>query len=593
MFTKPDVFATDVPDSEVLADDSMTDTTAHQGPLGSWNNGGRTWDDSYFMSPLERIGAVQLDANGAASLPGSPAIAQIQATVFADAPRRPSVWDEKKNLAVLLPEAGPTLVTPRSSQYDSDPVDQSGYSPTALHINPEIPSAVSFSHNSFGCHLDEEARFAKMVSPCDDIKPMRQPHSPTVSSPLATAVENSMPTTRTHRIGSAGHPFLVKTPPMTRAQSQSALPATMKSLPATPVSPVNTKEAPSRSNSHSSAHGSESARSQKLRWTKSFVKVRNPQAEERALPFAEVDEIPDLPRSSSIKTASKDKKKKKLIRKTLLDPPEPAEDEIFSTTRVPSKRRLYEAGTCFVRDENGKPVCFGDFFPEWPQVPGESRRNSTRTTSSQRPAGYDGPVPRTLLFFLRNFWCGMCQDYTVASISRLDPVILAKNNIRVVVIGCGDWKMIKPYKKLFNLKFECYTDGPRRLYALMGMIKDAAFIQPMHNRPAYNRPYFQQVFSGVKNGIGHMGGPLADPGYWRQLGGEFVLAPGYKCEFAHRMTNMANHTEAPDVLAAIGIDPAPKNSAVRKSDVEAGYISANMKPRGEWTADADDIQLDA
>lgn len=34
--------------------------------------------------------------------------------------------------------------------------------------------------------------------------------------------------------------------------------------------------------------------------------------------------------------------------------------------------------------------------------------------------------------------------------------------------------------------------------------------------------------------------PLADPGKLTQLGGEFVLAPGYTCEFAHRMTNTSS-----------------------------------------------------
>lgn len=31
--------------------------------------------------------------------------------------------------------------------------------------------------------------------------------------------------------------------------------------------------------------------------------------------------------------------------------------------------------------------------------------------------------------------------------------------------------------------------------------------------------------------------PLANPGPMTQLGGEFVMGPGYKCEWAHRMTH--------------------------------------------------------
>ncbi len=51
---------------------------------------------------------------------------------------------------------------------------------------------------------------------------------------------------------------------------------------------------------------------------------------------------------------------------------EEQEKEEFSVDRLPSKRNLWEAGTCFVRDEEGKLVCFGDFFPRrGGDVPGE------------------------------------------------------------------------------------------------------------------------------------------------------------------------------------------------------------------------------
>jgi hypothetical protein len=34
--------------------------------------------------------------------------------------------------------------------------------------------------------------------------------------------------------------------------------------------------------------------------------------------------------------------------------------------------------------------------------------------------------------------------------------------------------------------------------------------------------------------------PLAYPGKLTQLGGEFILSPGYNCDFAHRMTNTSS-----------------------------------------------------
>jgi hypothetical protein len=133
---------------------------------------------------------------------------------------------------------------------------------------------------------------------------------------------------------------------------------------------------------------------------------------------------------------------------------EPEEDETFSVDRLPSKRRLWEAGTLFLRDEDGELVCFGDMFPKVPDAaqPGE-------------PAP---PVPRTVVFFIRSFWCGQCQDYMFASLSQLDPEAVEKAGIRVIVVGTGSWKIIKSYRKLFKCPFPIYVDGPRKLYSLLG-----------------------------------------------------------------------------------------------------------------------------
>lgn len=127
------------------------------------------------------------------------------------------------------------------------------------------------------------------------------------------------------------------------------------------------------------------------------------------------------------------------------------EDETFSVDRIPSKRRLWEAGTLFITDENGDLVCFGDMFPKMPDhvEPGQ-------------------PIPKTAVFFIRHFWCGQCQDYMFASLSQLDPVALEKAGIKVIVISNGSWKIIKSYRELFKCPFPIYVDGPRKLYQLMG-----------------------------------------------------------------------------------------------------------------------------
>ncbi|BEJ11799.1 hypothetical protein CspHIS471_0202590 [Cutaneotrichosporon sp. HIS471] len=242
----------------------------------------------------------------------------------------------------------------------------------------------------------------------------------------------------------------------------------------------------------------------------------------------------------------------KYLRKTLLNPPEPEIDEVFNVWRPPSQRRMWEAGTCTIRNEDGKLIPFSDLFPTWEDAP----RN--------------GPPPRVMLLFLRHFWCGPCQDYTLESISTLDTKLLAANNVKVYVIGSGHWKLLKPYRSLFQCPFPFFTDGPRKLFNLLGLIKKASvlpFKYPWKDaeRGGYNhRPLMKQAVAGFKNAFLHM--PMAYPGHWTQLGGEFILSPGYKCDFAHRMTTMANHMEAYQVLQHIHVGhPPPSKSKVPPS----------------------------
>lgn len=70
-------------------------------------------------------------------------------------------------------------------------------------------------------------------------------------------------------------------------------------------------------------------------------------------------------------------------------------------------------------------------------------------------------------------------------------------------------------------------------------------------RPAYHQsPAFIQSVKGVKNAA-RLG--VTNIGSLTQMGGEFVLLPGYKCAYAHRMANKFDHALAPDVLRAAGV----------------------------------------
>ncbi|WVF66458.1 hypothetical protein IAT40_001198 [Kwoniella sp. CBS 6097] len=281
-------------------------------------------------------------------------------------------------------------------------------------------------------------------------------------------------------------------------------------------------------------------------------------------------------------------------------------EEEFSVDRLPSKRNLWEAGTCFLRDENGELVCFGDFFPRWDNDnvsssgvvihKGKARESGPGVVEMEKSASFDPapssaaqqasarPVPKTVVFFIRHLWCGQCQDYALASLGICDPVALEKAGIRVVVISNGSWKILKAYKKLFNIPFPIYVDGTRRLYQLLGMTKMTNDFGPMFKgRAAYHqRPVPTQLLHGLGNAFFRM--PLANPGTLTQLGGEFILTPGWNCEFAHRMTNTSDHMEAPDILRLAGC-PHPTKAEVAEVELaesqkeELARLEHEMK---EW-----------
>ena len=137
----------------------------------------------------------------------------------------------------------------------------------------------------------------------------------------------------------------------------------------------------------------------------------------------------------------------------------------FSIDAKPTFDELAQASALYVRDEDGHMVSFGDFMhrphsPNAPVMPGDI------------PIGMENeylpPITKTVVFFIRSFWCGQCQDFTMASLSQIDPVEVRKEGVRVVVISNGNYKVIKAYRTIMKCQFPLYVDGPRKLYALLG-----------------------------------------------------------------------------------------------------------------------------
>ncbi|WVR03366.1 hypothetical protein IAU60_000357 [Kwoniella sp. DSM 27419] len=343
----------------------------------------------------------------------------------------------------------------------------------------------------------------------------------------------------------------------------------------------------------------------------------------RSIPMGQSKSNGLHPRSKIFRWDSTEKAKAKKA-----DPVPADDEETFSVHGLPSKRNLWEAGTCFLKDEEGQLVCFGDFFPRGTEnrvrspsfsgsagatdkgkardrlVPGPAHMEKSATypgppsisTASIAASYQSSTALKTVVFFIRHFWCGQCQDYTLASLSLLDPVALEKAGIRVVIISNGSWKIIKSYRKLFNCPFPIFVDGPRRLYQLMGMTKMTNDFGPMFKgRAAYHqRAVPGQLLHGLGNAFFKM--PLANPGTLTQLGGEFILTPGFNCEFAHRMTTTSDHMEAPDVLRRAGCEAPTRGEVADLELVESqrAEIERLEQEMREWresrAAELDRIQ---
>ncbi|KAI0284396.1 hypothetical protein BC826DRAFT_919815 [Russula brevipes] len=163
-------------------------------------------------------------------------------------------------------------------------------------------------------------------------------------------------------------------------------------------------------------------------------------------------------------------------------------------------------------------------------------------------------LQRTVVIFIRHFWCPMCQDYLASVMRDVDHAVLARSGIRLIVIGCGSYGLIRSYRQIFRLPYELLVDTSpgQRLYRVLGM-EIALFDGPCGG--SYVR---HGAVSGLAMVVAHalrVGMPVWERGGdASQLGGEFVLGLGMlSCTYVHRMQTTAGHAPIVDVLAAAGV----------------------------------------
>ncbi|KAI0072759.1 hypothetical protein K474DRAFT_1604503 [Panus rudis PR-1116 ss-1] len=199
---------------------------------------------------------------------------------------------------------------------------------------------------------------------------------------------------------------------------------------------------------------------------------------------------------------------------------------VFSENALVGEDQLREAADLDVIAYNGVRVRFGELFRK----------------------------QRTIVIFIRHFWCAMCQDYMYSIRKNVEPNALKRAGVSLVIIGNGSPGMVKSYRNIFRMPFDLYTDPTLRLHAALGMTLRSNDPGPDSERGSYVKHGLVGGIAMVVRNALRVGMPIwGKGGDATQLGGEFVFDPGMTCLFAHRMKNTRSHAPITDVLHAAGV----------------------------------------
>ncbi|EIW70889.1 hypothetical protein TREMEDRAFT_18693, partial [Tremella mesenterica DSM 1558] len=195
----------------------------------------------------------------------------------------------------------------------------------------------------------------------------------------------------------------------------------------------------------------------------------------------------------------------------------------FSTDKPPSMKDLFEASLMDVIDENGERVRFGDL------VRGK----------------------RTIVVFIRHWYCPLCAQYLNSIISQVSPQALEKAKVDLVIIGNGSYKMLAGYKKSFRCPFPIYTDPSLTLYRILGLTRQTTSTGPSSSSGDYLvQTPLQSTAQTLKRATKMS---ISSPGSFSQIGGEFIFDGPLHVSFAHRMKYTKDHAPIRDVCARAGV----------------------------------------
>ncbi|KAF8805171.1 hypothetical protein BYT27DRAFT_7192842 [Phlegmacium glaucopus] len=193
---------------------------------------------------------------------------------------------------------------------------------------------------------------------------------------------------------------------------------------------------------------------------------------------------------------------------------------------LPDEANITEVSNLEVFDLNGNKVKFGSIFEK----------------------------QKTVVVFIRHFFCGTCQAY-VGHLGTVSEEALEAAGTRIVVIGCGEWNPIKSYAETAEFNGQVFADPSRKLYHALGMnIENLERTPKGEQSPSYVpvNPVgniLRSVWRGPMKNPSHIG----KQGNISQLGGDFIFGPGPQCTFASRMKHTEDHLEVSELMKQAGI----------------------------------------
>ncbi|CAD6580410.1 MAG: hypothetical protein TREMPRED_002739 [Tremellales sp. Tagirdzhanova-0007] len=184
---------------------------------------------------------------------------------------------------------------------------------------------------------------------------------------------------------------------------------------------------------------------------------------------------------------------------------------------------------------------------------------------------------RTLVVFIRHFWCVNCQAYTAQLGTSIPPHNLPTGT-GVIIVGCGSYQPIEWYAGHTHSPYPVYACPSLELHKIFGFTTKLGASKKGEEKE-YERDLggmMSRVWMGLVVGpmqhIEHM----SSVGPKGQNGGEMVFEADGQCSFIHRMQHSADHTELEELADVVGAQYVPSR---RGSEVKEGRNSMSRVER--------------